>query len=623
MNRKRTGSFISLILFLALAAIPGLAQNPVAQKASREVILRRTAAENERMGRYDLAADNYLQLCELNNLDIASYMNAKRCLYRIKDYDRLARLILSLQKTRRDLRYEVDLAEIDYLKGEADKATSRWQEIIAGNSRNQEVYALVGASMIENRLFDEAVELYLKARKNLKEPGVFVFELANLYTVRAEYDLATWEYLNYLRQNPAQTVFVESRLKDMGIAPEIISVIAGTLTSALKEEPQLARPIHQLLGGIYAGAQEYEKALHHYSVLESLPTDGFAGGAKPVHGQFLYNFANAASSDGAFDYARQAYQMLAINHPDSPFVIQAEFGLARVFEQQGQYPQAIDAYEKFISLHSNSNEAIKATMRIGDLWFDHLFDLEKARQAYERVLKSSGSNSYRGSALFRLGDCSVARGSLEDARPIYEKILSESRNRRTDQYKEALLALARLQVYQGRPTLALKYLDELLGQSKSNQPIRPDKSDNDALELCLLIQESRRDSTGLAVYGRGRLLAFQRNYEACREELETYLSANPNSPLRDEFRLLLSDAYRKLNHFDLALQTLQSVVSDAKSIFQDLALKKTGQIYDEDLKKYRLAQNSYESLLEKFPQSIYIEETRKRVREIDKLHEKP
>ncbi len=462
--------------------------------------------------------------------------------------------------------------------------------------------------------------MYGKARKAFKEQGLFIFELANLYTVRGEFDLVTQEYLNYLRQNPTQTNFIESRLTTVATTADVVEVMSKTLNGALKDDPKLARAIHQLLGAIYTVDQNYEKALFHYVQLEALPAEENDKNAKSARGQLLFNFATTASADGAFDFARQAYQLLLTKYSASPLALQAEVGLAKVFEQQGQYPQAVEAYEKFIALHPRSTEAMKAAMRVGDIWFDRQFNLEKAKTAYERVLKNYPSGNFRVTALFRLGDCAVAGGELAEAKQTYERVIAESRNSKLEPPNEALLALAKLQLYQEQPTLALKYLDELLGQNKPNQPGRPDISENDALELYLLVRENKRDSIGLGVYGKARLADFQRKYAAGQVQLESYLAQNPNSALSDELRLLLADAYRKTNQAPLALQTLNGLVENPKSLFQDLALKRIAQIYDEDLQDHRNAQVSYETLLEKFPQSIYIEEARQRIREIDKLN---
>ncbi len=621
MRLKRRNRFLLGILVVWMAG-SGLAlpQGAASKKQSQEALLGRLAADYERMGRYDLAATHYIQLCQLNNQGIANYLSAKRCLLRLKDYDRLTGLILNLQQTRRELRFEVDLAEIEYLKGNTEKALKHWQDILTGNSRSHEAYVLIGASLIENRLFDEAVNVYEKARKTFKEQGLFLFELANLYTVRGEFDLVTQEYLNYLKQNPAQTSFIESRLTAVATTSDIVEVVSKTLNAALKDDPKMARAIHQLLGAIYTVDQNYEKALFHYVQLESLPAEESDKNIRSTQGQLLFNFAKTAAADGAFDVARQAYQLLLTKYTASPYALQAEVGLARVFEQQEQYPQAVEAYEKFIALHPQSTEAIKAAMRIGDIWFDQEFSLEKAKQAYEKVLKSYPSSSYRITALLRLGDCAVAGGSLAEAKQIYERVVAESRSRKLEPFNEALLALAKLQIYQEQPSQALKYLDELLGENKPNQAGRPDVCENDALELYLLVKENRSDSIGLGVYGKAKLADFQRKYGAGQEQIESYLAQYPNSALSDELRLLLADVYRKTKQAPLALQTLNGLVENPKCLFQDLALKKIAQIYDEDLQDHKNAQVSYETLLEKFPQSIYIEEARQRIREIDKLN---
>ena len=121
--------------FCVLAA--ALAQN---QKVSDQNT-RRLADYYERLGRYEIALDHYLKLVSNNPRDIAGYAGAKRCLVQLNELNRLEKLVLSLQQKRRDLRYEIDLAEILYLRGHHREALSRWQQLIEDNSRTHQAYA--------------------------------------------------------------------------------------------------------------------------------------------------------------------------------------------------------------------------------------------------------------------------------------------------------------------------------------------------------------------------------------------------------------------------------------------------------------------------------------------------
>jgi tetratricopeptide (TPR) repeat protein len=289
-------------------------------------------------------------------------------------------------------------------------------------------------------------------------------------------------------------------------------------------------------------------------------------------------------------------------------------GLARVLEQEGSYREAVDAYENMARKYPKSTEGLNALMQAGRLLLGKLSEADRAEELFKRVVRQSPRAQLRTQANFYLGDCAVFNNDLTGAKRIFEKILKETKAN-TLQFRQAHLSLARVSFYQGIPGKASEHLGNIFNDLKSNDI---DVHENDALELNMLLQENDQDSLGLAVFGRAHLLAFQHQYQQAGELIEQVLKDNSHFNLKEQMLLFISRIYRHLGQYDSALQTLEQVYKDEESIHRDLSLKRIAEIYETDLLQPAMAQSSYESILKYFPDSIYVEEARKHVRQLDR-----
>jgi len=241
--------YISVIAFLTVK--PLISQQQVPKAVVKAQQMHRLASQYELNGQFDIAAKLYYQQSIINPLDISSYVGAKRCLLKLNQYDRLYELITTLQKSRRDIRYEVDLAEIEYLKGDKKKAFTHWNRILDENSLREETYIFLGQTYLDNRLYKEAITCYEKARSKLKNNALFIFELANVYTFLSEYELVIKEFLNYLQVNPKQINYIDNRIVQLEKNEQSVPKIIRTLERELKARKPLSKQIHQLLGNVF------------------------------------------------------------------------------------------------------------------------------------------------------------------------------------------------------------------------------------------------------------------------------------------------------------------------------------------------------------------------------------
>ncbi|MBN1479842.1 tetratricopeptide repeat protein [candidate division KSB1 bacterium] len=569
----------------------------------------------EGAGQMDNAADYYIRASLADPKDTGAYLGAKRTLDQIQDYDRFEQLVRSLEQKRRDIRYRVDLAWIQFKRGDESGARKAWDRLIEENSKNQNVYTLIGQVYLENQFYEEAEDVYLTARKNFKNSTLFMFELANIYKILNQQDKLVDEYLSYLKVHPQQMLFLSTELHRFVQSQDDIGPLIKELKQA-KSSNEIAWAIHLFLADSYTITQDYENALLHFIEWEKwlAHSDSELMGQTFQNGQYIHEFASTALNAGATEYAKQAFLFIIEELENDKYRAAAKLGLATAYAQQQNYEQALDALQLFVDSNRGSNDARRALMQIGDIAFTNLFDIERAEKAYSRALKEYPQIRYQIETLFRLADCALAKDDLSAAeanlRQAYAKAAREA------ELKPAcLLQLAYLEFYKKQPKRSLSYLEEFSDVVAPNA--QPNVLENDALELSMLLQDNSYDSTGLAILGKATLEIKQRRYKDAKEDMEHYLQENPNSQLRSEVRLLLADVYRQLNDFQPAIYALNSVYADSGSFFRDQALLGVAEIYEKELAEDLLAQEHYEKILLEFPGSIYLEKARERVRKLE------
>lgn len=608
---------ISIYFFLFLVLFNG--RRPVCAQLMNQNdvnVLRRTAEMYESAGQLDHAADYYIRASLANPKDTSAYLGAKRVLDQKQDYARFEQLIRSLEQKRRDIRYQVDAAWIQFKRGDEVGARKAWNRLLQENSKNQQVYTLLGQVYIENQYYDEAVDLYTVARKNFNNNTLYMFELSNIYKILNQQDKLVEEYLNYVKQHPQQISFLTAELHRFVQSQENITTLLKQLKQALKSPDELTWALHLFLADSYTITKDYGNALSHFIEYEKWLAQADSTGKDQLYkkGQSLYEFAVTALHDGAAETAKQAFLFIIEELPAGTYVAAAKLGLANAYRQQQNFEQAMDALQLFVDSAKSSNDTRRALMHIGDIAFINLFDLTRAQKAYERAYREYPNIRYQIETLFRLADCAFARDDL----PAAENYLRQA-YAKTSQEKElksaCLLQLAYLEFYKMSPKRTLSYLEEFSGTITSSTP--PNVFENDALELTMLLQDNRHDSAALAILGQAKLKIKQRRYDDAGLQLQHYLADNPNSLLRSELRLLLADIYRTLDQFQPAIVALDSVYADTASFFREQALLTAAEIYEKDLAANELAQQHYEKLLLEFPSSIYLEKARERVRELE------
>ncbi|MEJ2535553.1 MAG: hypothetical protein P8048_00575, partial [Calditrichia bacterium] len=134
-----------------------------------------------------------------------------------------------------DLAFDIDYGNILYRKGEHQKALDLWQQIIRQDPTRLNLYTQIADAMVQNRLLDEAVYIYMQGTHNIPRSEFLYQNIAGLYQSRLMYVEAAKYYLKYLDANPNQQQFIFNRILSFQLEPEQQGSFLKTIESLAKE----------------------------------------------------------------------------------------------------------------------------------------------------------------------------------------------------------------------------------------------------------------------------------------------------------------------------------------------------------------------------------------------------
>ena len=176
---------------------------------------------------------------------------------------------------------------------------------------------------------------------------------------------------------------------------------------------------------------------------------------------------------------------------------------------------------------------------------------------------------------------------------------------------EAKLRNAKLHYFKGEFELAKAVLD-ILKKATSREIA------NDANELSLLIMDNTGlDSTEAAMkaYSSVELQLFQNKKFEAIDTLKQLYKRYENHSLADEILWLTAKTYIKLDSNQQAMADLKLLYSKfGHDLYGDDALFAMAKLYQEKLNDKDQSMKLYQELMEKYPGSIFVAESRKRFR---------
>ena len=362
------------------------------------------------------------------------YLSASRYPEAETEYKRLA------QADPKDWRSWHGLAVVYLVQGRNEDALGVLDQVLKNNPRDWEGLALKGRMLLDRGQMAEAIPLLQQSHKIRPEAPEPTFDLARAYIAQGKFKDAQSALQDVMRLNskyPGALVLLAALNLQVGRVDQAIQ----DLNEDVVQEPGSVERSF-LLSQAYAAKGDYHSAESHLQgilgsvgspnqksvILQSLASIKLA---QKQYGEA----ANAASS--ALDASPRlttALYVLGMSYVEQKQpargieVVKARLRqtpdwaagfdvLGRVAQQAGEFPVALDAFNKALSIDP---KLTSAALGLGDTYLMNK-QPDLAKQQYQKASQLESARSY---AMARLGQIYEAAGDYENARLSYERAVA-------------------------------------------------------------------------------------------------------------------------------------------------------------------------------------------------------
>ncbi|MFN3693432.1 MAG: tetratricopeptide repeat protein [Ignavibacterium sp.] len=574
----------------------------------------------EQQGNYSKAIEIIEQLYSKDNQN-PNYFNKLVNLYiTTKNFDFAISLLDSrIKMFPQDPNNYGQLGSVYYMMGDYKKAKEVWEIPLAKTNRNSMNFRVIANYAIERRAFETAIEILNRGKNESDDPTMYSFDLGELYSLTMQYENATKEYCELLKKNPGLYSTVEAKIFSFISKPEALQPAIKVVSNYQSQDVVFKL----LLAKLMVEDKKFDKAFELYVAVDK---------AQNTNGQLLIDYANFLFNEESFQLAREVYEFIIKNFPESKQIPSAKLGLTKTLESitlqefrklnpdwktfystvyltEEKTQKILSAYKEVIDLYKHSEIAIEARYRSALILFYVNNKPARAIEQLNEIINLYPTSTYFPKALIELGNIYLQTGQTEIAKEKYFSAQNSSRVFEDDR-NIASLQLSKVLASEGNFSAAIESLRKVTLNLKNDLT-------NDALEFSLILNTAKNDSSNLVKFCKAEIFTDQKNFTSAKSIYEE-IAFNPQAfVLHSICKLRSAEMELALNNYPEALKKLGAIVDEEeKNIYSDKALYLTAKIYEYGIIDYSKAIDSYQKLLGRFPKSIYLDEARERIQHL-------
>lgn len=592
-------SAILLVILLAFGNVT-LAQNKDEQ----------LAAQFFSSGEYDKAADLYEKLLNKNIHSFYFYDNLLQSFIKLKRLDDAESLCKKMFRKTNSPYFLVDVGFINNLNNKPEKATKQFDEILKKLAPNQDKIQETANAFEKRNESEYAIKTYTIGRKLLGYNAVFYNELAALYAQTKQTQLMIDEYLNSVEQNPINSDEIQGLLQNNISQQSDFELLKNSLIKKIKANAQ-TDAFYEMLIWFYVQRKDFDNALIQAKAMDKRLKE---------EGRKMMDLGYLAMSNEKYDAAIKLFNEVILLGNNKAYYLAAKLGVLEASNKKllsNANLTLLDlqnlekTYLAFLTENGKTYYTAPSMRDLGKLYAYYLNDIDKAITLFDDIIALPGlENYFKGETKLELGDLYLIKGMEWDAMLLYGQVDKEFMEHPYGQ--EAKFRNARLSFYLGEFEWAKAQLDIL--KTATTQLIA-----NNSLELSLLIQDNTIDSNedALKLFAKADLSYQQNKYNEAFQTLDSIINLYPKHALTDDIAYKKGQIYTKQKKYDEAIKQYQIVINEHGSdILGDNALLNLALIYDKNLNNLTEAKKQYEKFIETYGSSVFINEVRKRYRQL-------
>ncbi len=562
---------------------------------------------------FDKALEYYEKLYNKKSPQVF-YLPYLNCLLETKDFKKAEKIAKKQIKQNSDApNYIVDLGNVYFRADDVEKAKSTWESAVKSIKYDEQVFAVANA-FIALRQYNFAIVVYLKGRKISQNNYPFSFELADVYKIKGQQTEMINEYLDVLEihdsyiqsvQNALQTSFgndADQKQNEL-LKTELLKRIAKNPDKTILSE---------LLIWMQIQLKDWEGALVQAKALDK---------RKKEEGNRVMGLAQLFAQNEAYDVAIKAYNYVIAKGPEVYYYTNARIELLNVYYQKvvnkGNYtPLDLQELEKnynaTIKELGKSSSTVPLLKNLAHLQAFYLNKTDDAKTLLEEAINMPQLAAItQAECKLELADVLLMTGDIWEASLRYSQVEKAFKYDAIGQ--EAKFRVAKISYYTGDFKWAQAQLDVLKGATSKLIA-------NDALELSLTISDALAIDTNeapLALFSMADLFAFRNMDDVALSLYDSLNKTFPNHALADDIIYKKAQIALKHAQYNEAAGFYEDILKNyGDGILGDDAMFKLADLNESQFKNIEKAKELYQQLLEKYPDSLYVVEARKRFRKL-------
>ena len=211
----RNWLFVALLSSAILVSSQYLSESAtvLSTEVRKEII---EAGRLEKAGQHEAAYIKYLGVFE-RTTDFKALLGIERILTHLHRYEELEEHLQDyLAKNPGELGIKKALARCLFRMGKSNEATVILFLLMEEGPKNPAYFKSIANEFFAFSRYDEAIKVYKKARKSLRNAPLFDSELAYLYSLKMDYPGAIREYFSFLDRERSAKPSVEHSILQMG-----------------------------------------------------------------------------------------------------------------------------------------------------------------------------------------------------------------------------------------------------------------------------------------------------------------------------------------------------------------------------------------------------------------------
>ncbi len=599
----------------------------------------------ERMGKFQLAENIYLELLNSDPKNSRFYFQLKSLYKRNNSYLKLEKLLENRIKLfPKDFQTKVEIGDIYFKSNNKEKAIEYWDDLLFEFKSNKTIYYLLFQIFSANELDKKLSSLVEKGRLEFNEQNFLSYELGNYQSAKLDFYGSIQEYLKFLKTNPNQLNIISSKIlvfsdnsKNKNIIEKSFDdffiknnkinnkVIVHVFIDFLLKTKNYSEALNQLFflplddendyqfqinfANNLRNEKEIEASIQVYSnILNSLKSENqlLQKSLSKLTGKILYGIALSYEEKIKPDIETKLISGLFSNN----FFFQSKIFVNKNFSTS-LINETFSMYDSILIKTNENDFSSQAHYRIGELRYLINNDYQGAINSY----KSASNNDNRNISLksnLRISDVYFTSGEIKKSIFHLENM---TQNSNFDSKEKELIKINLIKKYflNGELDKCEFILSELILSIKYE-----DKFFNDLIELKRYIDKhfSKNDDYNKSAflnYLIGEKYLAQNKIVESISFFQKVLDNYDKTTIIPETTFRLAQINQHLENYQKSISLLESLEN---TNLESESIVLISEIIDKNLDEKIQAEKLYFQFLEDFPKSIYTEPIRFRLRQI-------